>query len=63
MKQPTIKQRLKSIRKAIIAENISYGEIAELQSLQDHIEPGDVLLAEWAGIPEEEFIKRSIKGA
>ena len=60
MKQPTttIKQKLESIRKAIIAENISYGEIAELVDLKDHIEPGDVLLAEWAGIPEEEFSKR-----
>ena len=57
-KQPTIKQRLESIRKAIIAENISYGEIAELQSLEKYIQPGDVLLAEWAGIPEEEFNKR-----
>ena len=51
-KQPTIKQRLESIRKAIIAENISYGEIAELQSLEKYIQPGDVLLAEWAGVPE-----------
>ena len=54
MKQPTttIKQKLESIRKAIIAENISYGEIAELVDLKDHIEPGDVLLEEWAGVPE-----------
>jgi len=54
MKQeiPTIKEKLESIRAAIIAENISYGEIVELQNLKEYIQPGDVLLAEWAGVPE-----------
>jgi hypothetical protein len=47
-----IKDRLEYLRGEIVAERISYGEIAELQSLADHIEPGDVLLLEWAGVPE-----------
>lgn len=42
------KERLEELRKAIQAENISYGEIAELQSLVDYIEPGDVELLQWA---------------
>ena len=48
----TIKERLEYLRGEIEAERISYGEIAELQSLAKHIEPGDVLLLEWAGVPE-----------
>ena len=47
-----IKERLEYLRGEIKAERISYGEIAELQSLVEHIEPGDVLLLEWAGVPE-----------
>lgn len=46
-----IKERLEYLRGEIKAERISYGEISELQSLAEHIEPGDVLL-EWAGVPE-----------
>jgi len=49
----TIKQRLEYLRGEIEAERISYGEIAELQDLKEYIEPGDVVLAEWAGVPEE----------
>ncbi len=48
-----IKERLEYLRGEIRAERISYGEIAELQSLADHIEPGDVELLQWAGVPEE----------
>ena len=48
----TIKQRLAYLRKELRAERISYGELAELQSLADHIEPGDVELLEAAGVPE-----------
>lgn len=47
-----MKERLEFLRQQIRNENISYGEIAELQSLADHIEPGDVELLEWAGVPE-----------
>ena len=56
--------RLEYLRSQIRAERISYGEIAELQSLAEYIEPGDVELAEWAGIPEDEFHARgAIKNA
>ena len=49
-----IKKRLKYLRNEIINERISYGEIAELQSLSKHIDRGDILLLEWAGVPEFE---------
>lgn len=45
-------KRLKYLREQIENECISYGEIAELQSLAEYIEPSDVLLLEWAGVPE-----------
>lgn len=48
----TIAERLDALRAAIEAEDISYGEIAELQSLAEHIDPSDVVLREWAGVPE-----------
>lgn len=44
--------RLEYLRGEIKAERISYEEIAELQALVDYIEPGDVQLLEWAGVPE-----------
>lgn len=49
-----IKERLEYLRGEIKAERISYGEIVELQSLAEYIEPGDVVLLEWAGVPENE---------
>jgi len=49
---PIIKHRLEYLRGEIEAERVSYGEIAELQSLVDYIEPGDNLLLQWAGVPE-----------
>ena len=42
----TPKARLEYLRGEIEAERISYGEIAELQSLIEHIEADDVLLLE-----------------
>ena len=45
-------QRLEYLRGEIKAGRISYGEISELQDLAAYIESGDVLLLEWAGIPE-----------
>jgi hypothetical protein len=45
-------KRLEEIRKSIEAENISYGEIAELQNLVEYIDKSDVVLLEWAGVPE-----------
>ena len=47
-----IQRRLNYLRKEIEAERISYGEIAELQSLAEFID-GDVLLLEWAGVEEK----------
>ena len=44
--------RLDYLRGEIEAERISYTEIAELQSLVDYIPDDDVVLREWAGLPE-----------
>ena len=52
MTKKEIKNRLEYLRGEIEAEKISYGEIAELVSLAKHIESGDVLLLQWAGVPE-----------
>lgn len=46
------KARLEYLRAELRAERISYYELAELQSLAQHIEPGDVELLEAAGVPE-----------
>jgi hypothetical protein len=47
-----ISMRLEYLRGELQAERISYGELAELQSLVEYIEPGDVELLEAAGVPE-----------
>lgn len=52
MNKQEAKKRLEYLRREIIKERISYGEIAELQDLAKYIDEGDVLLREWAGIPE-----------
>ena len=44
--------RLEYLRDQINSESISYGEIAELESLKEYIDSGDVQLLEWAGVPE-----------
>jgi len=49
-----IKKKLEELRTEILEERISYGEIAELESLAEYIEEGDVLLLQWAGVPEFE---------
>jgi hypothetical protein len=49
----TIEKRLEYLRQELRAERISYGELAELQSLKEHIAPGDVELLEAAGVPEQ----------
>jgi len=53
------KERLEYLRGEILAERISYGELAELESLAYAIDPGDVLLLQWAGVPEGEDDERS----
>jgi hypothetical protein len=52
MTETEIKERLEYLRGEIEAERISMEEIAELESLSAHIDPGDTLLLEWAGVPE-----------
>ena len=48
----TTKERLEYLRTEIVNERISMTEIVELQGLADSIDRGDVLLLEWAGVPE-----------
>jgi hypothetical protein len=52
-------KRLEYIRKKIKKESISYKEIAELQSLAKYIQPGDNLLLEWAGVPENQDFNKT----
>jgi hypothetical protein len=47
-----VSERLEYLRGEIRAERISWGEQAELQDLAEHIDPSDVELLEWAGVPE-----------
>lgn len=54
MTREEINQRLEYLRGEIKNESISVGEIAELQSLAQYIEDGDVELLQWAGVPENE---------
>ena len=49
------KERLEEIRESIQDENVSYGELVELQELTEFIEDDDVELLEAAGVPE--FVK------
>ena len=49
-----IRCRLENLRVQIDAEQISWHELYELQLLAEFIEPGDVQLLEWAGVPEFE---------
>jgi hypothetical protein len=44
--------RLDYLRGELRTERISQGELAELQDLAEHIDPGDVELLEAAGVPE-----------
>lgn len=46
------KTRLEYLRGELRAERISWGELAELQGLEEHIQPGDAELLEAAGVPE-----------
>lgn len=49
-----IKARLEYLRGELRGECISWSELAELQLLAEHIDPGDVELLEAAGVPEHE---------
>ena len=48
-----IKKRLEELRTELRNECISYGEIAELQSLTEYIDKDDVELLKAAGVPED----------
>ncbi len=52
MQLKAIEKRLAYLRGEIEAERISYSEIAELQGLAKYIPEHDVLLRQWAGLPE-----------
>lgn len=52
MNQTETNKRLEYLRGELRAERISWGELAELQSLADRIDPGDAELLEAAGVPE-----------
>lgn len=52
MTNDDIKARLEYLRGELREERISYGELAELENLAEHIEPGDTELLEAAGVPE-----------
>lgn len=55
--------RLEYLRGQIRAECISYGELADLQSLAEYIDPDDVELLEWAGVPESDYMDGSHRRA
>lgn len=56
-----IKQELKRIRKEIEREQISYSELFFLQEHKVEVmELGDIRLAEWAGITEEEWTNQQL---
>ena len=45
--------RLEELRAMIVnEEDISYGELAELQDMADYISNDDYELLQWAGVPE-----------
>jgi hypothetical protein len=54
MKTESAKERLEHLRSELRAERISYGELAELQSLVKFIDLDDVELLQAAGVPEGE---------
>jgi len=57
MKTIEVKERLEYLREELREERISYGELAELQSLVEYIDSDDVELLQAAGVSEEEYNK------
>ena len=56
-----IKNELLQIRKSIDNENVSYSELFFLQNHKPEIlELNDIILAEWAGITENEWNNREL---
>lgn len=54
MTKQEIKNKLEYLRGELRAERLSYGDIVELQSLAQHIDPSDIELREAAAMPEKE---------
>jgi hypothetical protein len=52
IKTMNMKKRLEYLRQELRAERISYGELAELQSLVTYIDSDDVELLEASGVNE-----------
>lgn len=52
MNQEQARERLEYLRGELRAQQISYGELYELQNMTEYIEPGDTELLEAAGVPE-----------
>jgi hypothetical protein len=50
--------RLEEIRAEIRAERVSYGELAELQSLAAHIDEDDAELRSWVGSTMRSAVRR-----
>ena len=59
--KPNETERLEYLRQELRAERISYGELAELQSLADYIDDNDVELLEAAGVEEYSRTKTKAK--
>ena len=55
------RKRLEQLRAELRAERISYGELAELESLIPYIDRDDVELLEAAGVPEESLQSTTTK--
>lgn len=47
-----IEERIEDIRASIKAECVSLEELAELQDCAPFIDPSDITLLQWAGVPE-----------
>ena len=47
MKTKEIKETLEQIRQSIRDENVSYGELADLWSLESYIDEDDIELLQW----------------
>lgn len=54
MTERKLRDRLDYLLAEIEAERISWGELAELQGLADKIPEDEVVLRQWAGVPEFE---------
>lgn len=54
MNNTECKKRISEIREEIMAQRVSYGELLELYSLREHIDPNDIELMQWV-YDEDEF--------